>query len=331
MKFGFSFSTLIFILISSLAFSQVPKRAIVEHITNTRCSVCGNTNPKFYNYYKTQTVFTHIAYHPSSPYSTCVLNMHNVQENDNRVKYYNVFGSTPRFLINGSPLPTSSNYSNASTYQPFLGDSTPIDVIVSPINYVVGKDSFFVEVKVKTLAINSLGKLRLFVALTEDTIFYNAPNGEDQHYDVFRKAFTAAEGVEVNAPLFGDSLVLNLAVKRNQEWALARINAFAILQEESNKALVQSFKQTSLMVDGNIGINQQNDIESSNFYPNPVIDELYFGAHNDSKNIQIFNLQGQLIFEIKGTSNSINLADLQSGIYFLKELNSGKITKFFKL
>ncbi len=50
---------------------------LVEHFTNTLCSICASRNPGFYQNLQSQQDVLHIAYHPSSPYAACVLNKQN--------------------------------------------------------------------------------------------------------------------------------------------------------------------------------------------------------------------------------------------------------------
>jgi hypothetical protein len=101
------FSILFFV--SSITLAQVPKKVVVEHFTNTRCSVCASRNPGFYNNYKTQAGVIHLAIHPSSPYAACVLSQHNPVENDARTNYYGVYGGTPVLVIQGVVISTSAN------------------------------------------------------------------------------------------------------------------------------------------------------------------------------------------------------------------------------
>tara|TARA_B110000285_G_C15096412_1_gene602244 strand:+ start:1583 stop:1825 length:243 start_codon:yes stop_codon:yes gene_type:complete len=77
----------------------VVKKVLVEHFTYTRCSVCASRNTGFITNLNAQSDVVHISYHPSSPYSNCQFNQYNLQENDDRTKYYGVFGSTPRLVI----------------------------------------------------------------------------------------------------------------------------------------------------------------------------------------------------------------------------------------
>jgi hypothetical protein len=54
-------------LLTSEMWSQAPKYVLFEHFTNTRCGICGGTNPTFYNNISVTTnpKLHHISMHSS--------------------------------------------------------------------------------------------------------------------------------------------------------------------------------------------------------------------------------------------------------------------------
>ena len=63
---------------------------------------------------------------------------------------------------------------------------------------------------------------------------------------------------------------------------------------------------------------QQYDNETVNIYPNPVSDVLNIEISTPTI-IQITNVNGQIIKELQVETNSkINMADIPTGVYFLK-------------
>ena len=69
-----------------------------------------------------------------------------------------------------------------------------------------------------------------------------------------------------------------------------------------------------------------------NIYPNPADNQLFVDTHHDIKEIEIFNNLGQEVITTN-LSQSIDISNLNTGIYFIKLLfNSGKtsIAKFVK-
>ena len=144
---------LIILLISQLVYSQTLKKIMVEHFTNTNCSVCASRNPGFYTNFDTQSNAIHLAVHPSSPYPACLLSQQNQPENDQRTNYYGVYGGTPRLVINGDVISTSVNYSSASIFTPYLSQTSPASIRIEQQKF--GTDSIVSTVIIKTTAVNS--------------------------------------------------------------------------------------------------------------------------------------------------------------------------------
>ena len=108
--------------------AQVTRNVVVEHFTNTRCGICGSRNPGLFGNLKTSPEVLHISYHPSRPYSSCVLNKHNVSGNDDRAKYYGVYGSTPRVVVEGTAKGNGESFTDKALFSAELGKTTPIDI-----------------------------------------------------------------------------------------------------------------------------------------------------------------------------------------------------------
>lgn len=226
--------------ISLLEFlAQVPKKIVVEHFTNTRCSICASRNPGFYTNLNNQSNTIHLAIHPSAPYPTCVLNQHNVAENDARTNYYGIYSFTPRLVINGSVISTSADHGDNAIFTPFTGQNSPVSIKIYQSKYA--GDSIRSRVVIKTETAHTLNNQKLFVALAEDTLFYVSPNGESRHYDVFRKSLTGATGVALTIPaLAGDSVSYSMSSPSNSAWNFSRIYTIAILQNDNTKEVTQS-------------------------------------------------------------------------------------------
>ena len=180
MKKIFSILTAL-VAFNQCAMAQVPKKVIVEHFTNTKCSVCASRNPGFYTNLNAQSGVIHLAIHPSSPYAACVLSMHNPVENDGRTNYYSIYGGTPRLVIQGTVISSSADYSMSSIFAPYLGQMSPAEITIRQTKF--GVDSIRSTIIIKTVASHSLTNLKLFVALAEDTVFYTGTNGEPKHFN----------------------------------------------------------------------------------------------------------------------------------------------------
>ncbi len=324
MKYFFTLS--LFTVLVIQGYSQVQKQIVVEHFTNSVCSICASRNPGFYTNLAAQDNVLHIAIHPSSPYSSCLLNQNNVAENDARTNYYGVYGSTPRLVIQGVVISPAANYGDAILFDPFEGALSPASIRISQIKF--GIDSVQTQIIIKTEAAHSLGDLQLFVALAEDTVFYSSPNGEDFHYDVFRKSIFATEGITVNLPnTIGDSIVISGSAALSATWDASRIYTLAILQETSSKALVQAnanhFFVDSLVDEVTAIFGDENTLNAQ-LFPNPVSgNQLIINTETNSENLlRIFNLSGQLIFTSNFTNTiSVSMDYFVAGEYLIKITN----------
>ena len=316
-----------FILLFLFSFSQdltaqVNRNIVVEHFTNTRCGICSSRNPGFYQNLNNQEGIIHLSIHPSSPYPNCVLNQHNSSENDARTNYYNVYGSTPKLTIQGTNISAGTNYGSPTIWDPFLNQTSPVS-----INIEQQKQNDLIKAKVtlQTEEAHNLEGLKLFIALAEDTVFYNAPNGENLHFDVFRKALPDVNGFEVELPQnIGETIAFNVEMVPDEDWDLERMFVIAILQRDAEKEVIQS-KSTSPDQNAIIS-NTRNDIPLLNnvqVAPNPVHDELSIVLTDQAlSRVRIFDVLGSTVLE-QTFINAVQLdvSYLKPGAFFL-EINN---------
>ena len=319
----FTISILCLFNLSILFAQSTAKKVVVEHFTNTRCSFCASRNPGFYNAKNQKPNILHIAYHPSAPYSNCLFSTQNKIENDARAKYYDLFGGTPIFVINGD-VKSSSAVQNATVYNAYENQTSPlsVDVEINPS----GSDSIGVFVEIKAVTTHSLGNLLLYIPMIEDTVFYNAPNGEKQHYDVFRKSFTGPNSISFIAPVFGgSSYIYTSKVAKNQLWNLKRLSAITIISGP-DKTVIQS-EQSDLYSDVVSSVSNENiksDLQLT-LFPNPTLGNLNVSVDMSliGKAYSIYNLQGILLKTnvIYQKETDIDVSFLPTGHYILNVSN----------
>ena len=302
-----------------LIYAQVTKKTIVEHFTNTKCSICASRNPGFHTNLNANPAIQSISIHPSSPYSTCFLSQQNTSDNNARANYYSVFGSTPRLVINGSVISTSQNYNDAAMFTPFISQSN-FTVMIN--QFAVGADSIRSEITVKRIAFGAPnGNASLFAGLVEDTVFGNGGNGEAQHYNVLRRVLFTAQGQVINLPInVGDSIVLNKTENFNSIWNTSRIRTVAILQEEVSKMLIQSELSSTAQIGASTLIKTNNEINIFDVYPNPA-NQYITVVGNEQKvlNYELTNQFGQVVMNGKISSQQrINVSNMSDGIYHVK-------------
>ncbi len=320
-------------VVNQLASAQVPKKVVVEHFTNTKCSICASKNPGFYANLNNQSGVIHLAVHPSAPYPACFLSMHNPVENDGRTNYYGIYGGTPRLVIQGVVVPTNANYSSASIFTPYLGLTSPASIKIYQYKY--GVDSIRSTIVVKTEAAHTLNNLSLFVALAEDTINYTGSNGEPVHYDVFRKSLTGTSGISIILPsVIGDSVFYSMSSPANVAWNFSKIFTLAILQDATTKAVVQSESITAATNNLTTGIESEpaNDANVNVYFAenainishNSKLENLKFTLHDVSGRILINKI-------IESDSEKLNALNFSRGIYFYRINSTNGFLKTGKL
>jgi hypothetical protein len=295
--------------------AQTPRKVIVEHFTNTRCGICGSRNPGLFTNLSSSPEVMHMAVHPSRPYASCVLSQHNPTENDDRAKYYGIFGGTPRVVVQGEAKPVSQNFGAKSLYSDELGDSSAIGISLTTLKK--NADSLVVRVVLRVTENHSLTDMNLYIAAAEDTVFYNAPNGEKTHYNVFRKVLIN-QSVQLPSAV-GDSIVLFARTDMDSDWEAERMFAIAMLQNSSTKSMEQvewskgqEAEQTTLSV-------AKQEKYAYQVYPNPATSILYLSAMSSGNTeYRVLNLEGQTVLSGAFISEAqISLEGLKSGMYFI--------------
>jgi hypothetical protein len=333
--------TLIIYSITILSFlqsanAQVAKKIVVEHFTNSVCSVCASRNPGFYTNLNAQSTAIHLAIHPSSPYSSCLLNQHNTSENDARTNYYGIYGATPRLVIQGTVISPNANYSSAAIFTPYLNELSPVQLIVNQQKF--GNDSIRSQVIVKTVSTHSLSAASLFIALAEDTLMFAAPNGESMHFDVFRKAISPTTGISLNVPsTVGDSLIYTFTTSANASWNFERIFTLAILQETTSKAVIQS---ETVLASFNTLVSSINEPRLST---SPFVVFVANGNHNhieiqktidqQATRFVLYDIFGRMVMNepLDFDRTTFTVDFLNNGFYVYSILNENKVLQSGKL
>lgn len=306
--------SLIPLFLISLAFAQeVPKNILIEHFTNTYCSVCANKNPSFYNTISPYNKVVHVAFHPSSPYAACPLSQHNMSENDARTNYYNLYGGTPRIVVNGTVIPSATNLISNATIDAQNNLTSPFDIEIE--QFQVGNDSMYSLVTIHTVAATNVTTANVIILLAEETLDFNAQNGENVHHDVFRKFLNnASETLAAN----GGSVSFTLGSIIDQEWTATELTTTVIVQA-ANKEVLQSGQSDKLDFTTGISLNK---IIDEVLYPNPAKDFLYI--NNQAQlidKIEIYSIIGSLIERIDLDHRQkvkISVSDFEEGNYIVR-------------
>ncbi len=220
----------------SLQAQVAHKYPLLEHFTNTRCSICPTPNASLYNYIDQHPqAFHHISYHPSVPYINCFLYQSNTVGNQVRQTDYNV-AFTPQSYLNGRRSFTSSSLINldslAANSELTAALRIELDLRLSDaIPKVIALIDKFDP------GLNEGNKL--FVALVEEPVNYAGPNGESVHHNVFRAWLTPEDGSTLN---FGAAKQVFWTENFNPDpsWDLTKLFAIAFVQSNTSVAILNS-------------------------------------------------------------------------------------------
>lgn len=73
----------------------------------------------------------------------------------------------------------------------------------------------------------------------------------------------------------------------------------------------------SLTFSGAVSIFENSVKQALNVYPNPATDVVYFDAIENVNSVEVYNVAGKLIHSESTMQNSLNVTELEKGIYFL--------------
>jgi hypothetical protein len=242
--------TLVLLFIQmTFVMGQAPKYVLLEHFTNTNCGVCGSVNPTFYQNIdiNATTKVHHLSIHSSIPYVSCVFYQANKTDQDNRATFYNLIG-TPRVSINGANPTGASNISSTTIDNNFCSNCSPLEVKVTETSGTNRTAS----VHLKSVGTPPSGTHRVYVALVEKIVNYNAPNSESVHHNVFRRFLTASNGNAVTLPIQGNSVNLDFNYIVDAAWTAAEVYAIVWVQTDGTNAVINSgtrFDVSSLPVE----------------------------------------------------------------------------------
>ena len=308
--------------------AQVKQAVLVEHFTNTRCGICANRNPGLFTNLANNPEVLHIATHPSSPYSSCVLYQHNTIENNARTNYYGVLGSTPRIVINGTVMSGGTSFTSSTLFDNFNTKMSPISIAVNQQKF--GMDSIRATITVKSVAAHLITTALMYVPLVEDSLMYNAPNGENLHHNVFRKSFSNGS---IQLPALGDSSIYIFVLAGNNAWNFDKLKTMVILSENSSKKVIQAAEYKY-----KAPVQNTNTLESISsikleIFPNPSKAEVTINS-DETGTMQWVNSLGQTVKTVQTDGEqTVKVNDLPPGIYsIILQTNKGnKVSKWVKL
>jgi len=305
--------TIIFLsLLTIPLISQVDRKVIVEHFTNTRCSVCASKNPALFELLNDYPEVLHVAFHPSSPYSNCMFSQHNPVENDTRTNFYGIYGGTPRVVLQGDVIGFQTPILTQQQLEAQLGIMSDYSITVQQEEQDGGEVDVTIEIEKVS---GSSNDLNLYAVIVEEFIDYTSPNGEDGHNNVFRRVI-ADEAVSL--PSAGNTAIVEKTYSLDPEWGDTQMYILAILQESSTKEIMQTERSENLTGGPSFISESKGDKIENLFYPNPSKDYIKLAPEFSGRfiNANIYSIYGQLIAR-HPVGDKIDVTNLGSGQYIV--------------
>jgi hypothetical protein len=320
------------LLVSLLAAQGSAKKyLLIEHFTNSNCSICASRNPAFFNLIN-QAQYAddvhHVAIHPVFPYPQCVFYQANTVENSAWTALYPVQG-TPRIVLNGALQNGSNPLLSESNLQSFLGQTSPLSLQVTEAG---PNNARTVNVKATALGNIPAGNYKIFVAIVEKTVNQQTGNGESVHRNVFRKMLTAVAGDAFAAPSVGSTLEFNYNFSIAANWKPEEVYVLAFVKEVDTKQVLNS----GTRFDPVLVLTQDLAPTQVQIVPNPVNQFAWIELSDDeAQTVEVFASNGQRVavaFENQGNIISLPTASLASGVYYVKIAGqkSAYVGKFVK-
>jgi len=155
--------------------------------------------------------------------------------------------------------------------------------------------------------------MELFVVAVEDTVFYDAPNGEKTHKDVFRRV------MHIDALTLagtGDSVVLIISTDHHTEWNKERMYVMAFVQHTDTKFIEQVASSKDQPADVVLAVDDQSINSSLRIYPNPANETIHVENSAEHATFELWDMTGQVVYSSSLTGGgSIDVKHLPQGIY----------------
>jgi len=229
-------------------------------------------------------------------------------------------------MTRGRITMVNADYGDAEIFAPYLGETSPVSIDIWHLNDAETGTSGNVTITVEEES--DLGELELFVALVEDTVFYDAPNGENMHFNVFRKNLYTEGNTFVLPQNVGDSFQESIVSDiYSDEWATERLSILAIVQRVDTKEVIQAKLSNEFAV---AGTNDLPILQNVNISPNPVQNQLNISLESNAETVlNLIDLTGRTISTSTFQNETqINTSELAKGIYFVELKNEeGRLTQ----
>ena len=309
---------------STLEAQGLPTRyATLELFTNTPCPICGSQNPGLFSRLGNYEGEYHlISFYPGQPYSSCIFYQANTLQNAIRLQHYpgEIFGS-PTVALNGLDFKSSSGV-NTTVLDNLTGGTSWLHVDVEE----TAGTNRTVTINLEDVVGGSLSAGQLFAVIVEKEIFYNAPNGETVHHNVFRRFLTTATGDAVDLSNGAATKTYQYAVEGG--WSADQTYIIAWVSDPTTKEIYNS--GTRFDPDFISSVGPELSAIPVKIYPNPATSEVILSLPSGvtSADISVYDFQGREVLSLAHQTQPevrINTENFLQGQYLIRMVGDQKV------
>ncbi|TVR81390.1 MAG: T9SS C-terminal target domain-containing protein [Saprospirales bacterium] len=332
MKYTYLFilSALVLLTLTSIpktSAQQTNRTVLVEQFSNTRCGICANRIPTFW---QTVSDFEEdvilLSFYSSTPYSNCELYQASRSLNDERISFYNIFG-TPTLHINGERAPTNIWSNAASFLNGLTGSSSEIRIETGFSPSGSHGDGF-----ASVLLYNEFEGLEEFVLhayLVEKNVTAGTLPSYRNHHNVARIQLTPNTGLPIDK-VADIQQNFSFDFEINQSWDNENLAVIAFVQGQNSSEVYNAAKGGAVISNTDaFGTEKKMSL-----FPNPAKNEITITtATGGKKTLQIFNILGKMVhkMEFDGPYTTINTSHFQRGLYLVRLESGGSPLRTLRL
>lgn len=305
----------------------VPKKPLYEIFTSSTCPPCVYANEALDALLEENPgEYTLIKYQVNWP---GVGDPYYIEATGDRVDYYTV-STAPDLYVNAENFSPAMNI-DQDDFDEFQDAETALEIDISQAT--INNDNMVTIVSdLNPIATYPAGLSARIAVVEKLTVGNVGTNGETEFFNVIMAMLPDAAGQTL------DELVPDVSTTITESYDMNLSNmetkddlaVVVFVQDDTDNSILQS-----AMIDVTVISGLEDQLlaqEELRLYPNPATDILMIESESLIQKIEIYNQVGQFVKGENTNSNALNLniANLESGVYFLKAFSQGNvITKKF--
>ena len=297
-------------------------KVLLEIATGTWCTYCPGSAMGADDMIENGHDVAVIEYHNGDDYATAA--------SDERNNYYSVTGF-PTSTFDGIDGFAGGNASQSiyDSYVHYYDARIDIKALfeLTLEAQVSGGNNFEVVVNVEQLWDYSSSDLVLHLVLTESHIPENWLGMTEVNF-VCREMYPNQFGQSIGLQNNGDTETYEYEIEVPENYVIENCELVAFIQDNDTKEVLNAMNVDLAQV---VGVAEEGEL-FTRIYPNPASDHFTIQSESPIKQVSIFNLNGQKVYEIALDQNQVTLgADLLSPGIYMVQVTMEKGTRIEKL